>query len=209
MNITRLDIAFDDHTGVLDIEEICEDTRRDNYVSKSRKGRVIYGVGEDEGDSVEIGSRSSEILIRIYDKAAERGFTDGRHWVRAELQIRRDRARSYISLGGDPGQDFCGVLVNYLRYVEPDGLDSNRWRWPMKEYWRRLIDNAQPIQLYSKPGLEYNMGNLETFLFDQAGGAATTWIQIYGIEKFQERLKEQPRILNAKYRQLLQEHGKL
>lgn len=65
------------------------------------------------------------------------------------------------------------------------------------------------IRLYSKPGLEYNMGNLETFLFDQAGGAAVTWIRIYGIEKFEQRLKEQPRNLNANYRQLLQQYGKL
>lgn len=35
LKITRLDVAFDDHTGVLDIDQIVEDTRRKHYVSRS------------------------------------------------------------------------------------------------------------------------------------------------------------------------------
>lgn len=76
----------------------------------------------------------------------------------------------------------------------------------MTQYWAKLLAGVQPIRLYTQPGLEYNMGNLETFLFDQAGGAATTWIRIYGIEKFQERLKESKPVLNAKYKQLLNQY---
>jgi len=32
------------------------------------------------------------VLVRIYDKAAERGFTDGRRWARVSLQLRDKRA---------------------------------------------------------------------------------------------------------------------
>lgn len=94
MNITRLDIAFDDHSGILDIEEICRDTENDRFVGQFGKWAVTRGT---DGSSVLHGSRSSEILVRIYDKAAERGFDDGRHWVRVELQLRRERARSFLS----------------------------------------------------------------------------------------------------------------
>lgn len=94
MNITRLDVAFDDHSGLLDIAEICEDTRKQEYVSRFQGWEV---VDSDKGSSVTFGSRSSEILIRIYDKAAERGFDDGRHWVRVELQLRRERARAFLA----------------------------------------------------------------------------------------------------------------
>lgn len=93
MNITRLDVAYDDHEGLLDIEEICTDTNNQEYVSRFRGWQVIHSDG---GSSVMLGSRSSEILIRIYDKAAERGFTDGQHWVRVELQLRRERARGFL-----------------------------------------------------------------------------------------------------------------
>lgn len=94
MNITRLDVAFDEHSGLLDIAEICEDTRKQEYVSRFQGWEV---VDSDKGSSVTFGSRSSEILIRIYDKAAERGFDDGRHWIRVELQLRRERARAFLA----------------------------------------------------------------------------------------------------------------
>lgn len=93
MNITRLDVAFDDHSGLLDINQICQDTKAQEYISRFKGWEVI---DSDKGSSVTLGSKSSEILIRIYDKAAERGFLDGRHWVRVELQLRRERARSFL-----------------------------------------------------------------------------------------------------------------
>ena len=81
----------------------------------------------------------------------------------------------------------------------------------MKEYWSKLLDGAAPIRLYSKPGMEYNMGNLETFLFDQAGAAAMTWIKLHNndLNKFMDRLQEKPFMPNPKYKQLLQQYGKL
>lgn len=94
MNITRLDVAFDDHSGLLDIEKVCKDTEEGLFVGRFNDWQVTHGSG---GSSVLHGSRSSEILIRIYDKAAERGFTDGDHWVRVELQLRRERARAFLS----------------------------------------------------------------------------------------------------------------
>jgi len=35
LNITRLDVAYDDHTGTLDLDEMIQDTRRKEYVSRS------------------------------------------------------------------------------------------------------------------------------------------------------------------------------
>lgn len=200
VHLTRLDIAFDDHTDVLNIDRICEDTEEQEYVSRFKGWQVVRSDG---GNSVTLGSRSSEILIRIYDKAAERGFEDGRHWVRCELQLRRDRALAYVNQSGDPGEVFKGVLLNYLRYVEADGFDTNKWRWPLKDYWDNLCGSAQRIKLYSKPGVEYNMGNLERFVFEQAGNAIATYQTIYGVDKFQERLKQRGSQLNAKYTKLI------
>lgn len=202
VHLTRLDIAFDDHTDVLDIDQICEDTEEQEYVSRFKGWQVVRSDG---GNSVTLGSRSSEILIRIYDKAAERGYDDGRHWVRCELQLRRDRALAYVNQQGSAGEVFKGVLLNYLRYVEADGFDTNKWRWPLKPYWDNLCGSAQRIQLYTKPGVEYNMLNLENFVFEQAGNAIATYQTIYGVEKFQERLKQRGTQLNAKYTKLIRD----
>lgn len=125
MNITRLDVAFDDHSGILDISDICQDTEDGNYVSRSSAWQVTYSDG---GSSVTLGSRSSEILIRIYDKAAERGFTDGRHWVRVELQLRRERARAFLALRGILGRSsresseiMCVILLSLIRMTPTVG----------------------------------------------------------------------------------------
>jgi hypothetical protein len=42
-NVTRLDMAFDDHTGILDIDELRDDTDEHLYVSRSRTWKVEYG----------------------------------------------------------------------------------------------------------------------------------------------------------------------
>lgn len=174
MHLTRLDVSFDDCTDVLDIDQVMSDARAGEYVSRWRGGDVTYGIGDDCGRTALFGSRKSEILLRIYDKAAERGFDD-RHWVRVELQLRRDRAAAFLAGPESVGERWAGVLANYLRFVdEPSGFDSNRWRWPIKPYWQQLLDAATPIRLYEKPGTDYNMINLENFVFHQAGNAIYT-----------------------------------
>jgi len=208
MHITRLDAAFDDLEGLLDIETVCRDARKAEYVSKFRTGDATYGLGDDTGRSVLLGSRSSEALVRIYDKAAERGFHD-RHWVRVELQLRRERAAAFLQQTEPIGERFAGVLANYLRFIdEPGGFDTNRWRWPMKPYWAKLLDGASRVRLYEKPGADYNMINLENFVFQQAGGAIYTYLECFGVEKFMEGLRHRGTQLNPKYKSLLAQYRK-
>lgn len=208
MHITRLDVAFDDLEGLLDIETVCRDARKAEYVSKFRTGAATYGLGDDTGKSVLLGSRSSEALVRIYDKAAERGFDD-RHWIRVELQLRRERAAAFLQQTEPIGERFAGVLANYLRFIdEPTGFDSNRWRWPMKPYWEKLLDGAGRIRLYEKPGSDYNMINLENFVFKQAGNAIYTYLETHTMEQFLEGLRSRGTQLNPKYKSLLAQYRK-
>lgn len=208
VHLTRLDVAFDDHSGILPMEELLEDAREGQYVSKARRGMVTIGTGDAlQEDSILMGSRSSLILCRIYNKAAERGFKDGRHWIRVELMLKDERALSFIQLPGDVGDNFRGILDNYLRFVEP-GTDSNRWRWPLRVYWDELLDGAGRIRLFSSPGADYNVINCEDFVFRQAGGAIFTLLELYGTELFLQKLKEQRGPLSAKYQKLLDEYGK-
>jgi len=200
VRITRLDVAFDDHSGILDLQELANDARHGEFVSRFNEWQVIEG---SKGSSVTHGSFSSEIFIRIYDKAAERHYSDGRHWIRVELQLRRDRALQFIKMGGSAGEMFTGVLLNYLRYVDPDPTDTNRWRWSLKYYWEDLCDAACKISLYTKPGDEYNKSNTEDFVYRQARGAIYTLLQLDGKEKFLDICGVLPPNLNKKYQRLL------
>lgn len=120
LKITRLDVAFDDHTGVLDIAQIVEDTRQQHYVSRSDYWETVLS---SKGSTVQIGSPKSKVLVRIYDKAAERHCEPGTHWIRVELQLRDDRAAQFCKLPMTVGEAFSGVVLNYLRYVVPDDTD--------------------------------------------------------------------------------------
>ncbi len=210
MKITRLDVAFDDQEGLLDIQQLSDDTRLCEFVSKFKSALVEYGVPTTErGNTIYLGSKHSDFFIRIYDKAKERGFTDGRHWIRIELQMRQKYAMSFIKDGYSPEflkAGFMGVLKTYIRYVDDPGTDSNRWRWPLKEYWSRFLGAAEKVQLFDKPGTEYNLLNLEEFVYKQAGNAITALLKIHGDEIFKERLRERGTIMNPKYTALIKEY---
>ena len=202
-NISRLDLAYDDHTGVLDKLQLKLDTDDGNFLAKTRKWKIEYG--SDEGFSIYHGSKDSLVLIRIYDKAAERGLLDGTHWIRVEIQLRNENAfgaGNAISAGESLGGVYSGILRNYLTYrVEIN--DSNKSRWPIAEYWLALIQGAERIHIAAKPGVEYNIFHLEAFLRDTAGGALQTWIDIFGLDSLPDVLKTRKGKLNPKHKKLL------
>lgn len=222
-HITRLDVAFDDHTGILDIRQLFRDTDEQgdpgddegsvaerSFVSRFRCEDINKSFDNGRpGISIYHGSKHSDIMIRIYDKAAERGLPKTQHWVRVELQLRRERAAqfAFAAVSEPIGTLFRGVLVNYVRYVDDPGTDSNRWRWPMKPYWADLIDQVERISIFVKPGVEYNIRQLDHYVFDQAANAIGASIDIYGAPFFMEQIQRR-RSDNPKYRKLVEQYGK-
>lgn len=202
MHITRLDIAFDDHTGILDMNVLVFDTVSGRYVAKAKSWECIQS---DKGQTVVIGSKSSPVLIRIYDKARERNCTPGTHWIRIELQLRDDRCKQFIHLNLSPGEAFSGILLNYLRYVLPDSDDSNKSRWPMTSYWSELVGECEKISLYTKPGVEYNLSRCERIVFNQYGNAIDALLQGYPIEYFLKKLATRGTAWNPKYDKVIEE----
>ena len=206
MNITRLDIACDDTDGWLPLELIAQKVRDREFVSRFESWNITES---NKGLTVQHGSNSSDALIRIYDKARERGFDDGRHWVRCELQLRDALASNFamMLLAGHPvGEIYAGVLRNYLRYVEPD--NSHPSRRSTSPFWDRFLDVSEGIKLYDKPGVDYNVMNLESYVFGQAGNSIYTYIEMFGMEKFLEKLREKPKVLNPNQKHLIAKYGR-
>lgn len=204
-NITRLDLAYDDHSGILDIDRIKYDTEMQHYISKSRWWMNQYG---SEGCSVYIGSPQSEIRIRIYDKAAERGFDDGRHWIRVELQLRKSRAfvaAAELMKQQHVGRVAAGILRNYLTYRVPCG-DSNKSRWEICYYWQQLLFSMEKISLWISPGEPYNFRKTESWLLDSVSPSIYTFYRLHGglfglIAAFQREQRELPK----KYKKVIAE----
>lgn len=193
--ITRLDVAYDDHTGVLDIDDLLSDTLSGNFVSRSTYWESIISSA---GKTLQFGSPKSKILIRIYDKAAERGFDDSVHWVRVELQLRDGRASEFLKIPLSLGDAFSGVLLNYLRFVVPSD-DSNKWRWAMADYWVDLLSFLTRISVFTSPGVDYNLAKVNDYVFNQAGNAIDCAIRVYGLTGFQILLRDREVRPNPKY----------
>lgn len=86
--------------------------------------------------------------------------------------------------------------------------DINCRRWPTTSYWEEFLNNARRIQLYTKPGVEYNRMNLQTFVYQQAGNAIAAEIACMGgPDAFFEKLQKGRAQLPLKYRTVIQQHA--
>lgn len=209
VNVTRLDLAFDDHNDVLDIFRIKQDTLDGYFTGKVRKKFLEESYVGDvyTGLSLYYGSPQSNIRCRIYDKAAERGLED-EHWIRVELQLRKGNAMTavqHIDSGLAVGTVFSGVLRNYIQFREPNDLDSNKSRWDLADYWAAFLDGVVPMTLWVNPGCEYNLTKLQSYVIDQAGNAISCYVLIHGYSGLQYYLDQYKREcdLPAKYRRLI------
>ena len=202
-HITRIDLAYDDHTGVLDKLRLKLDTDDGNYRARFSSWEIRYG---NRGFSIYHGSNQSQVRIRIYDKAAERGLLDGTHWIRVEIQLRDENAegaaKAFIERQ-QIGSVYSGILANYLVYCE-ESNDKNKSRWPTADYWQELLKGAEAIHIAAKPGVDYNIFHLEAFLRDTAGGALKTWIEIFGLDSLPEMLKKRKAKMNPKHQRLIE-----
>lgn len=207
-NITRLDVAFDDHSGLLDINKIENLTRKRCYVSRSQKGIITNEFTADKNAiSVMYGVKSSEFYIRIYDKAAERGGLD-QHWIRCESVFKHDRALNFILNDLPIGEKYGGVLKNYLRFVRPDQHDSNKNRWKNQPFWDKFIGNVEAISVTSKKDVQYNLHKIEHYIMHQSGNCIDTIIQCIGVDEFMRRLKNRGTQLNVHQKRLIDEYYK-
>lgn len=159
-HITRLDLAIDDYGSAYysmnDLHNIFS-TRQ--FVSKFRnwKELVKYHGSDVAGHTIYLGSRTSDIMLRIYDKhleTTEKALANGlapdlTPWVRWELELKKDRAIQAADLiisGNTVATVAVGILSNYLRIIELDNTRSNRCS--ISEKWNRFIDGISKLRLY-------------------------------------------------------------
>ena len=219
INVTRLDVAFDEYEGILDIDRICSDTNKKNYRSKMEYYQTTQS---SNGKSVDIGSHQSDVMIRIYDKLAERLSKlrsesdkekirdDISHWIRIEIQMRDERAKEFVRhlSGTEIGLAYTGVLRNYLEYGYFRENEDGKRNFCTYAYWEKVLSGAQKLSIYVKPGVDYNLARCENYVFNSAGNAIDALIQIHGTEVFMKKLMEREIAQNAKYINLINKYKK-
>ena len=157
-HITRLDLAVDDiGTNYYSLPELHDLFAADLYVSRFRSWKEVREYGKYSGHTIYFGSRTSSIMLRIYDKQAEQNkkllFSDmpplEYTWVRWELELKRERAQQVLELilkGEDIAYLTMGILANYLRMINDD--NERKCRCTVSEKWESFINNIGRISLY-------------------------------------------------------------
>lgn len=209
-HITRLDVAYDDHIGVLDLRVLADNVQQGNYVSEFRKHGVMREyAGGQEAITTYHGSMQSKFYFRIYDKAMERNREDEGHWVRFEIVMRDNYAKNFLDLMvlQDVGEVFAKTINKQLRYIENPGTDTNKRRWPTAAFWYNFISTSEKVKLYVAPGVDYNFDALEHYVVDMAGAAAAAYVKLVGVDAFVEKCMVKFLLTrNPKYQELLKKY---
>lgn len=150
--ISRIDLAVDDHSGLLDMKTIETSIRKLLYTSRFRSPpRIECSIdprtGRELGKWIKFGKRNSGMYIRIYDKAAEQRID--RQWVRLEIEAKGKNATEImrrIEQGITLGEMLFGLLRNYIAFRKKSS-DPNRSRLPYAEWWTQFLGEVERIQL--------------------------------------------------------------
>lgn len=111
---TRIDIALDIIDGRATVGTFHDALRQGKCFTSAKTWRVM--AGSEGGHTLYVGSRTSERMVRIYDKKAERAAkfeeVDTASWIRVECEFKGDRAKALLNACKD--NDFTDVLRSHL-----------------------------------------------------------------------------------------------
>lgn len=207
--VTRIDLAIDDKKGdIINLNKIRKDIIDCNVISKWKTSleMIKRSLSEHEclGYTMNIGSRSSEMFLRIYDKSKEQNI-EGK-WARMELEIKGKKAEiiQYKITEDNIGYLAKTLINNYIRIVEPNEKDTNRARWKNKKYWDKLIGTTEKTRLSVDKNIQTVEGAKEWLTKQVAPTIATVVSADSGSTDFlYELIADGIKRLNPKQREMI------
>lgn len=173
INITRLDLALDVFDKKL-FSKCLEEYKKDNFLCKFKTTKHLETkkAGVTTGGTLYFGSRSSQVMIRIYDKGAEQKKEID--WTRIEIVIKKDYAKKALEESYSKGGIkylYFGLINNYLRFV--DYKETNISRSPTASWWLDIVGTIEKLKLYTPP-LEKNIETIKSWLEEQVSASLYT-----------------------------------
>jgi len=152
---TRIDVAFDDQDGLLDLDVVGRHLDEGLYVARwTRTDYHRSKINGVWGESRTLGSGRSDTMLRIYDKRAERlqkgHEVEHDHWLRVELQLRRKRANAAADQLKTKARDVWAYMAGVVRYMvdfKERGTSDQKTRWPVALWWARFLGFAEKARL--------------------------------------------------------------
>lgn len=166
VNITRIDLAFDDFNGLLDLEIIQNKLLRGEYVSRFRKWSEIecqscHSKKGDNGRTIYIGSKKSNCYCKFYDKLTERKqankddeyvmekLNELSHWVRFEITFKDNLAIFIVSMiyhSSDYHKEISDYINKCLRFIDMTATRAENCC--ISSFWSEFIQ-SHDISKYS------------------------------------------------------------
>ena len=176
VSFARLDIAGDERDGYFTIERLDRAIRLKRYASRCKCPSVTkYGR-----EIVYVGSAQSKVLMRIYNKKMERGYSpeddDGRPWWRCELQLRDDYCMQFLTdwKTFGIGQAYSAHCNNHIRFLTRSNDGTNSQRISTVRWYADFLGTSEKLQFSSKVGSSYNLSKLEKYCTHVSGSSMVT-----------------------------------
>ena len=173
---SRIDLAVDNigsifytpaEVNALHMQQcIVSRSRSFTYYEKTDSSSVV------NGSTFYIGTRSSDIMLRVYDKQAEQNTKHPANpiispWVRWELECKGKKVNAVaqnLASGKGLGTVAMGVLSNYIRIIDMD--NNNRSRCSTSTKWDAFLCGIERLAL-TVPEAEKSLEKSETYLNKQ------------------------------------------
>lgn len=163
----RLDLAINDRAGILNIPMLKEKWKRGEAISYFR-GHKGYDstkknggiIPEDTGNTLYVGSTSSEVYFCIYEKAKEQyaklGMDIEDIEVKNRFEIRLKNERAYRAVADlltyyDAERTAFSIINRYLCFVDAEE-DKPKSEWKVNEDWAWFIgEYREALRLTTQP----------------------------------------------------------
>jgi phage replication initiation protein len=191
--IARLDLAIDTVDGSLPLDLVEASIRSGRNQSRFRSSHKYeeLPMGNEVkplGKTIYLGSPTSRIKVRFYDKLAESGIVaaSGQSWVRAEIQAMGERASEAVALickGVEVGRLAAGVLNNYFRPINSESV--NKSQCTTQEWWALWISTTEKIRLSTAKAVRY-ITDVMDYLKYTYGATLATIRKFLGVTAFSD-----------------------
>ena len=208
-NVSRIDIACDDHDGALNMDDIVESVMNNDVCTRMQKRQVVlsYDGVDKNGTTVYFGAPSSDFRVRIYDKAKEQGDLVS-HWVRVELVFKGKNALAFVQnfVHCDSiGTLASGVINDKFRFIDRD--DTNISRCSTCGWWVEFMENLTAVEIFSREVVDHPIEEIEDWALRQLAPSlgmlfkakGSLWLADF-LKQGQERLTQKQLNLVNDYR---------
>ncbi|HDH6083000.1 replication initiation factor domain-containing protein [Staphylococcus aureus] len=162
-SFTRLDLAIDDYKTYFAVENLVKKIKSGEMVSRFRSAfhyeKIEVAQGISAGRTLYIGSPSSSVRFRLYEKNYEQAYKynvpveEIGDWNRYEVQMRDKQAQKCVQqIIKSEDLEFVikSIMNNSFRFVVRGNTKDKR-KWKIYRPWNQFVKEASKISLSIRP----------------------------------------------------------